>query len=660
MRGKVLNIFVLLIVLLKYNIILSQNTENDFDYTESFIENLLENNEDSGIIDDIEFSNINYIKINSVLDDYILNIPFLSAFQKEQLILYRKEYGNILSIAELMLIDGFSSEMQDLLLNIIDFTPKEDRQKYKFKDYFKHADYEMIARIGGIYGNETPYISEKPSEKYYGSREKFLYKFLYNFEDRLRISLITEKDAGEQFIDKTNKSLEHLSGFIQWKGKNFSILAGDYYVQFGQGLGVWTGQAFSSGIETISQIKYPSKIKVKTSSDEANYFRGGAAFYNLKAVSIYTYFSSKKADASLDYNDDLGKDIFTSLATMGYHRTANEISKKFNLPIINTGLGIGIDIKRFRLFASCNYAKFEHIFYPKENIENIFKYRNNQYLTYTFDFVTCLRRSVIYGEIAIMNNLSAAAIAGITLHTSSLMEIDINLRYLSPKYTNLFFNNIFRSKNGEYALSIKHIAYINKTFTLYNHIDISKPLWFTTNISTLNPIVKISSKLNLNITRYVLGSIYYRYTLTNIKEPDNKITSFQEQSSHNLRAQIEFSPYPFLNLRSRAEFVFINKSKGILLYQDVSYRFNSKYSITYRISCFDTDDYSTRIYSYENDVLYAYSSPMYYGQGVSMFLLFNYKIKRAISIWGKISFQQAFDRENAGRLGYTLQLIYKL
>ncbi|MDR2084064.1 MAG: hypothetical protein LBP67_03615 [Bacteroidales bacterium] len=655
-----LHIITILILLFCFSILLySQNTENNIDYTESFIENILENNEDTNILEDIELYNYSIIKINIVSDDYLLNIPFLSGFQKEQLILYRKEWGNILSIGELILIDGFTKESYDFLSKIIDFSLKNEKIKYKFGDYFKQADYEIITRIGSTYGDNLPYTSEKISEKYYGGREKVLYKFLYNLEEQLRIAIIIEKDAGERFIDITNKSFEHLSGFIQWKSRNFTISAGDYYIQFGQGLGVWTGQSFLSGIETISQIKYSGKIKVKTSSDEVNYFRGGAISCRIKSASIYTYFSSKKVDASLDYNNDLEKDVFTSLSTSGYHRTANEINKKFNLPVINTGIGAGIDIKRLRIFASCNYSQFKNIYYPKENIENIFKERNNKYLTYTLDFVACLRKSVIYGEIAMMNNFSLASTFGINLHTSSLTEIDINLRYLSPRYTNLFFNNIFKSKNGEYAISIKQITYLNRIFTLYNHLDISKPLWLTTNISVLNPIIRISSKLNINITKHTSGSIFYRYTSISSKDNSERITSFYEEKGHNLRIQIELIPYPFLTLRSRAEFVKKENSNGILLYQDLSLKFDGRYSITYRVTCFDTDDYASRIYSYENDVLYAFSSPMYYGKGASMFLLINYKIKRSISIWGKVAFFKVLDRENADRFIYTLQVIYK-
>ena len=640
--------------------IYAQIPENNIDFTESYIESILDNDEDANIVDDIEFHSYTKIKINIATDDFLLNIPFLSAYQKEQLILYRKEWGNILSFGELMVIDGFTQEICNALNGIIDFSPREEKKKYKFGDYFKHADYEMIARIGSTYGDNTPYTSEKPSEKYYGSREKMLYKFSYNFDERLRAAIVVEKDAGERFIDTAHKSLEHISGFIQWKNKNFNVVAGDYYIQFGQGLGIWNGQAFSSGLETVSQIKYPSKIKVKTSSDEANYFRGGAVGCKIKAVSMYTYFSSKRADASLDYNADIDRDIFTSLATGGYHRTSNEISKKFNLPVLNCGIGAGVDVKRLRLFASCNYVQFKDIYFPKENIENIFKERSDKYLSYTLDFVACLRKSVLYGEVAMLNNLSTAATLGISLYTSALMEMDINLRYLSPRYTNLFFNNNFRSKNGEYAVSIKQTAYLSKTFTLYNHLDISKPLWFTSNLSSLNPIVRISSKLKINITRYTSASIYYKYSDGFAKDKSEKITSYIEDKGHNIRAQIEFAPFSSLNLRSRLEFTFKNGSKGMLFYQDCAYKFAEKVSITYRISCFDTDGYSSRVYSYENDVLYAYSSPMYYGQGISTFLLLNYKIRRGLSLWGKVSFTEVFDRQNANRFTYTLQVIYKI
>jgi hypothetical protein len=43
---------------------------------------------------------------------------------------------------------------------------------------------------------------------------------------------------------------------------------------------------------------------------------------------------------------------------------------------------------------------------------------------------------------------------------------------------------------------------------------------------------------------------------------------------------------------------------------------------------FETDSYASRIYAFENDVLYAFSSPAYYGKGWGFYFIVNYKPKQ--------------------------------
>ena len=66
-------------------------------------------------------------------------------------------------------------------------------------------------------------------------------------------------------------------------------------------------------------------------------------------------------------------------------------------------------------------------------------------------------------------------------------------------------------------------------------------------------------------------------------------------------------------------------SSGYLLYQDLGWKF-SKINFILRLAFFDAQTYENRLYSYENDVLYAFSSNQYNGKGIRFFFNFNYKI----------------------------------
>jgi len=60
---------------------------------------------------------------------------------------------------------------------------------------------------------------------------------------------------------------------------------------------------------------------------------------------------------------------------------------------------------------------------------------------------------------------------------------------------------------------------------------------------------------------------------------------------------------------------------------------NSPLSFSFRYGIFDTDSYNSRIYAYENDVLYTFTIPAYYNRGTRTYLTLRYKIKKGIDIW---------------------------
>ena len=56
-------------------------------------------------------------------------------------------------------------------------------------------------------------------------------------------------------------------------------------------------------------------------------------------------------------------------------------------------------------------------------------------------------------------------------------------------------------------------------------------------------------------------------------------------------------------------------------------------SFSFRYALFETDSYNSRIYAYENDVLYSYSISSYYFRGSRAYLTLNYNITQKMEIW---------------------------
>ena len=112
-----------------------------------------------------------------------------------------------------------------------------------------------------------------------------------------------------------------------------------------------------------------------------------------------------------------------------------------------------------------------------------------------------------------------------------------------------------------------------------------------------------------------------------IQAKENELASIQNQ---NLRIHLEQKLSSDWTWRSRCEWHTFCKNKsrdqGMLIYVDLLYKsLEQAFSGNVRWSIFDTDSYNSRIYAYENDVLYAYSVPSNSGKGSMFYLNLRYK-----------------------------------
>ena len=63
---------------------------------------------------------------------------------------------------------------------------------------------------------------------------------------------------------------------------------------------------------------------------------------------------------------------------------------------------------------------------------------------------------------------------------------------------------------------------------------------------------------------------------------------------------------------------------------------------------FNTDDYNTRIYSNEKNMLYSYSIPSFYGEGIRITTVFRYYLTRKIYLSVKAAWVRYYDRSVIG------------
>ena len=142
-------------------------------------------------------------------------------------------------------------------------------------------------------------------------------------------------------------------------------------------------------------------------------------------------------------------------------------------------------------------------------------------------------------------------------------------------------------------------------------------------------------------------NLYFRFD--NLHEPENAIddvtgkyiTVYKNLS--RFRAHISYPVSDHIIFQDRLELSFYKKwispqQKGYMVYHDILYRPETiPLSFTVRMAIFDTDDWESRIYAYEHDVLYAFQIPSFSGSGFRAYLNTRYVINKYVDMWFKIS-----------------------
>jgi hypothetical protein len=60
-------------------------------------------------------------------------------------------------------------------------------------------------------------------------------------------------------------------------------------------------------------------------------------------------------------------------------------------------------------------------------------------------------------------------------------------------------------------------------------------------------------------------------------------------------------------------------------------------TINLRLQAFDAVNYNNRVYAYEQDILYAFSIPMFYGIGTRYYINLKYQLSKHLALWMKIA-----------------------
>jgi hypothetical protein len=646
------------------------------DDLENRIEEIVEQSEDasdySELVEDYLYFQENKMNLNEPDFQQLMSVFGLTDYQIYHLQRYLRLYGQMYSIYELKVIEGMDMETISRLLNYVIVAPVGQRQKWKLKDAFKYGRHRILMRYGQVLEEQQGYseaseelLEKSPNARYLGSPQAYLLKYNFNYRNMLRFGFTAEKDAGEEFFKGNNKyGFDFYSFHLFMRNVSVfkSIAVGDYQLSFGQGLAMNMGFTMLKPDNSVGIYRSPFGLKPYTSANENNYLRGIAATIDCKWFDLTVFYSYKKLDATLSDTSSAEELFIETLQTTGYHRTVSEMEKKNAIGQHLGGLHLDYSMRIARIGATVFYTHFDAPLNRNLSFYNVYSFNKQSNLNASIDYRVLVKKTSFFGEIGLSKNLGFAALNGMTFHIDPRFSLSLLHRYYDRNYQALNGGAFGESSSNanEHGFYAGFQFILSKHFTLSSYIDYFRFNWLIYRVDAPSDGYQIQAKLDFRLNSRFSAYFRFRYknkAINYATEHYNEITQYHRQS---YRFHLVYVPFLQLTLKSRIEILNYKASQytdfhqGYLIYQDVKWSLKKfPFSLSARFALFDTYSYNERIYAYEDDVLYSFSVPGFYGKGTRVYLLAKVGITSYLDLWAKVAQTFYHDRTSISS-GLTL------
>lgn len=551
----------------------------------------------------------------------IMSIPILEEAELNALRAHMIRFGAIKSKYELMQIKALNKEVLKLLPHFLLFDSKGQHTKLTIENGGPVSG-EVLSRI------KRQFISK--GERHSRPWSTFQ-RLQLRYRSQLTAGISLEKDEGEglQLIKGTTFRSFHL--FYEAQKDGLKIALGDYKFQSGQ------GRMYSSGL-SLGKMRLSqgaSRLQSYRSANEFNFLRGAAFTKPYKNGRLYVGYSSKKLDGSIDSTS-------YTINTSGYHRSESEINRRGAIRERLSFIQFAYSPGRSHIACLLNFRQLSSA------VERG-KYQHREW-TQLFNFKGPLGPFYTFGELAIqysgqqwLHSLSA----GLLIVPHPAIDLGILFRKYEKGFTSAYGSPFSEraSADNEEGLYVQLLAKPFKNSRLKLQVDLFKlPDWhFPGQRPEQGKEVRLSynyrkkgSALQFRIsTKQGVQDYLEHGQLLKTRHPQRK-TNIRIHFNKSINKQTDFS----CRMESTTyESTMERKSFGILCYQQLtlsSQKQNLRLHVRYTL--FKTDNYKSRLYAYENDLLYSFSIPAYYGSGQSAFVMMKYKMRHHWRFWFRYAY----------------------
>ncbi|MFB9864478.1 ComEA family DNA-binding protein [Rufibacter immobilis] len=597
------------------------------------------------------------LDLNRASREELRGLWLLSEGQISALLQHIQDNGRLLSLYELQAIPGFDLLTIRRLLPFVTVQALGQAGQRPWRERLRNADnHSLLLRYDRTVQERRGYTPPegRSTTRYAGSPDKYLLRYRLSHPRDFSFGVTAEKDAGEQFTwnpGQRQYGFDFLSGHAQLynRGSFKTIALGDYQLQFGQGLLLSSGLSVGKGSETITTVRRSQLgIRPHTSTLETNFFRGAATTHRWRRLETTLFYSNRRVDASMGgaLAEDTTLFLLGGLQTSGLHRTPTELANRQRAreQVIGGNVSYRNPQQTFSVGITALHTWYSLALQQRPEPYNLFTFSGSRNTAVGLHYSYLWQNLNFFGETARSRNGGLGTVNGVLVSLSEKVEVAMLYRYYARDFQTLngaAFGESSRNQNesGLYTgLKLK----LSNRWQLTGYYDRFSFPWLRYRVDAPSTGEEYLLRLQFmpSKTTLLYGQYQYERKARNERIAREALQQVTDTHAHRYLLLLDVSPLPTVRLRSRVQASQFRqtgpRSTGYFTSQDVSWEY--RYTrLSARYALFDTDDYDTRLYVPEQDVLYAFSIPVFTGRGTHLYLLLQQRLTRQLDFWLKLS-----------------------
>ena len=589
-----------------------------------------------------DFENVSWEEYNDFLADYaehpmninqatreeLERLPFLSAQQIEDIQAYIYRYGEMKSLGELAMIPSVGWQQRRLLSCFVYAGELSKRSHPILREILRYGKQELVATA------KVPFYERKGDvDGYLGGKYKHWFRYQFYQGDYLKAGFLGAQDAGEPFFAKGNSiGYDFYSFYFQMRkwGHLKNLAIGRYRLNEGMGLIMGSGLGFGKLSSLSSLGRSTNAFRVYSSRYAVNYLQGMAATYTiLPHLDITAFVSHRSIDATLK---DEG---IKTIVTTGLHRTPKEMEKKGTASCSLVGGNISYTALGYHVGATAFSTSFSKPLLPNSQLYRRYGPTGCSFWNVSVDYGYVSHRLSVHGETATGDCGVVATVNTLGYQCSDVWTVMLLQRFYPVRYYSIYSNAFGESSDtqDESGVFLGMAWSPDSRIKVTAYTDFAYFAWpkYGTSESThcWDNLVDVVFHPSASAT----WGVRYR-----VKDKQGTLTQ-------RVRAYLSYSHVQW-KLRTQCDAVCCKKqhsSRGWLVCQQAGYRLN-KVNLSCQMAYFKTDDYSSRIYNYEQGLQYDMGMASFYGAGIRYSLIGKISLGKNLAFLCKWGVTDYFDR----------------